>query len=127
MPTPSPTSAVLRSPDVVLVLVAFLPAVALGASQTGYVIGGGGWILQRLLAVVDRRWIGKATDPIRQLAFNLFEAFGRIWFLAGAIVLAAIVGERQDGLTAAVVILAAYSVAFVLRLSSGRKRPGAIK
>jgi hypothetical protein len=125
--SPGPLSAVLRSPDVVLVIVAFLPAVALGASELGYLFGGGGWVLQRVLAVVDRRWIGKATDPIRQLAINLFEAFGRIWLLAGVIVLAAVIGERQDGLTAAVVILVAYSVAFVLRLSSGRNRARAVK
>lgn len=124
---PGPLSLVLRSPDVLLVIIALLPALAVGASELGYILGGGGWILQRVLAVVDRRWIGKATDPIRQLAINLFEAFGRIWLLAGVIVLAAVLGERQDGLTAAVVILVAYSVAFVIRLSSGRNRARAVK
>ncbi len=104
-----------------------MPAIALGASELGYYLGAGGWILQRLIAVLDKRWIDKSLDPVRRLAINLFEAFGRIWLLAGVIVLSAVIGERQDGLTAAVVILAAYSVAFVLRLSSGRRRPKAVK
>jgi hypothetical protein len=117
----------LRSPDVVLVLIALLPALAYGAPRLGYLLGAGGWILQRLIAVVDRRWLGKSPDPVRQLAMNVFEAFGRIWLLAGVIILAAVLGERQDGLTAALVIFAAYSVAFIIRLSTGRRGPGAAK
>lgn len=120
-------STVLRSPDVFLVAIALYPAMVVGAPFLGYALGGAGWILQRLVAVLDRRWIAKASDPVKQLALNLFESFGRIWLLAGVIVLAALLGERQDGLTAAIVIFAAYSVAFVLRLISGTRRPGTVK
>ena len=55
-----------------------------------------------------------------QLGLNLFEAFGRIWLLAGAIILAGVAGGRADGLTAALVIFAAYSVAFAIRVLSGK-------
>jgi hypothetical protein len=112
-------AALLRNLDVVLVVLALTPALTFGAPKIGYVLGGGGWILQRMVAVIDRRWTAKAADPMRALVFNLFEAFGRIWLLAGVIVLAAKLGERPDGLTAAVVIIGAYSVAFVIRLLSG--------
>jgi ABC-type methionine transport system permease subunit len=105
--------------DLLLVAAAVVPALALGAPETGLLFGAGGWILQRLVAVFDRRWIRKASDPVKQVAANLFEAFGRIWLLAAVIVLASVVGERSDGLTASVVILAAYSVAFVVRLMAG--------
>lgn len=124
-PGASPLSAAFRSPDVLLLAVAWLPAIALGASELGYYFGAGGWILQRLIAALDKRWINKSLDPVRRLAINLFEAFGRIWLLAGVIVLSSVIGERQDGLTAAVVILLAYSVAFVLRLAAGRRQPKA--
>lgn len=126
VPVVGPVSVVLRSPDVVLAAVALLPALALGAPELGYVLGAGGWILQRLLAVIDMHWIGKVTDPLRRLTINLFEAFGRIWLLAGVIVLASVLGERHDGLTAALVILVAYTVAFVSRLGSRARRPGAV-
>jgi ABC-type methionine transport system permease subunit len=96
-----------------------VPALMLGAPALGFVLGACGWVLQRMLAVIDRRWTSKATDPVRELVMNLFEAFGRIWLLAGVIVLAALLGKRPDGLTAAVVIIGAYSVAFVIRLLSG--------
>jgi hypothetical protein len=109
--------------DVVLVVIAAVPALALGAPVFGYLIGAGAWILQRVIAHADRRWITRTREPRAQLGFNLFEAFGRIWLLAGAIVLAGVVGGRPDGLTAALLIFAAYSVAFVIRVLSGKPTP----
>jgi hypothetical protein len=120
---PLPDSVVWRNLDLVLVAVAVVPAVLLGAPEIGCELGAAGWFLQRMMAVVDKRWTGKPADPVKQLALNLFEAFGRIWLLAGVIVLASLVGERQDGLAAAVVIIGAYSVAFVIRLLSGVRGP----
>ena len=118
----APGAVALRNLDVVVILVVMVPAIALGAPALGYLIGTGGWILQRLIAATDRRWLRRVTDPIRQLGANLGEAFGRIWLLAGAIVLAAVVGSREDALTAALVIFGAYSVALVIRLMSGASR-----
>ncbi len=89
---------VWRNLDVVLVLIAMVPALALGAPALGYLIGAGGWILQRLVAATDQRWLRRVNEPIRQLGASLGEAFARIWLLAGAIVLAAVVGSRRDAL-----------------------------
>jgi hypothetical protein len=113
---------VWRNLDVVLVLIAMVPAIALGAPALGYLIGAGGWILQRLIAATDQRWLRRVNEPVKQLGANLGEAFARIWLLAGAIVLAAVVGSRPDALTAALVIFGAYSVAFVIRLMTGASR-----
>ncbi len=111
--------AILRYIDVVLVLVGAAVAIALGAPALGCAIGAGAWVVQRVLAHADRRWISNATEPRTQLGLNLFEAFGRIWLLAGAIVLAGVVGGHADGLSAALVIFGAYSVAFAVRVISG--------
>jgi hypothetical protein len=105
--------------DVVLVVIAAPVALALGAPALGYAVGGGAWILQRIVATVDRRWTSKLREPRRQLGVGLFEGFARIWLLAGAIIVAGVAGSRADGLTAALVIFGAYSVAFVIRVSSG--------
>jgi hypothetical protein len=105
--------------DVVLVAIATPLALALGAPVLGYCIGAGGWVIQRAIAQVDRRWIRAAAEPRTQLALALFEAFGRIWLLAGAIVVAGVAGGRADGLTAAVTVFGAYSVAFAIRVLSG--------
>lgn len=111
--------ALLRYLDVVLVVVAAPGALALGAPVLGYAIGAGAWLVQRIIAHTDRRWISGAASPRTQLGLHLFEAFGRIWLLAGAIVAAGVAGGRADGLTAALVIFGAYSVAFAVRVITG--------
>jgi hypothetical protein len=113
------SGGIIRYLDVVVVAVLAAPVLALGAPAVGYAIGGGTWIGQRLLQVVDRRWTRRFLEPRHAVAVNLFERFGRIWLLAGAIVVAGVAGGRTDGLTAALVILGAYSIAFVTQLLTG--------
>jgi hypothetical protein len=110
----------LRNLDVAFVLVLAAPAIALVAPAFGYAVGAVAWVLQRILQHADRNWITRAREPGTRFGLNLVEAFGRIWLLAGAIVLAGVAGGRPDGLTAAVVIFAAYSIAFAIRIVSGR-------
>jgi uncharacterized MAPEG superfamily protein len=118
--SPQPRSmSLLRYFDVVVVAVAAVPALALGAPALGYALGAGGWIVQRLVQLGDQRLLGRFTTPRGQLGANLFESFGRIWLLAAAIIIAGVAGKRADGLTAALVIFGAYSVAFVIRVISG--------
>jgi hypothetical protein len=114
---------IMRYLDVVLVVLVAPVAVALGAPVLGYAIGAGAWILQRILAEADKRLVNRAAEPRTQLGLNLFEAFGRIWLLAGAIVAAGVIGGRADGLTAAVAIFGAYTVAFAIRVLSGPPTP----
>jgi hypothetical protein len=111
--------ALARCLDVVLVVLAIPIALALGAPALGVLIGAGAWLLQRVLARLDRRWIRNSTEPRTQLGLNLFEAFGRIWLLAAAIVVAGVVGGRADGLACALMIFGAYSVAFAVRVITG--------
>jgi hypothetical protein len=108
--------ALMKYLDIAVVLLAGIPLLAGGVPALGYAIAAGAWVAQRVLAQLDRRWIEQRS----QLGLSLFEAFGRIWLLAGAIVLAGVVGGRADGLTAALVIFVAYSIAFWARLISGR-------
>jgi len=109
---------VLRYLDVALVVLAAVPALVLGAPAVCYAIGAGGYVLQRVIAANDRRWVSKAGTPQHQFAMELFARFGRIWLMAGAIIAAGLIA-RANGLTAALVIFGAYSVAFVIRVSSG--------
>jgi hypothetical protein len=105
--------------DIVLVVLATPVALALGAPAFGLLIAVGAWLVQRVLAHTDRRWISRAREPRTQLGLNLAEAFGRIWLLVGAIVIAGVVGGRPDGLTAALTICGAYTVAFAIRVLTG--------
>jgi hypothetical protein len=110
----------VRYLDVVLLAVAIPVAVGLGAPVLGCVVGAGVWVLQRILAQADRRWIEGKTELRTRFGVNLVESFGRIWLLAGAIVIAAVAGGRSDGLAASLTIFGAYSIAFAVRLVDGR-------
>jgi hypothetical protein len=112
---------ILRYLDVVLVVLATPVALALGAPVVGVLVSAAAWLMQRVLARAGQGWIaGRGADA--RFGLNLVDGFGRIWLLAGAIVLAAVIGGRRDGLAAALLIFAAYSVAFAMRLISGRPR-----
>lgn len=115
----SKAAAVARHLDLVVVAIVIPVGLALGVPTIGLIVGALAWIAQRVLAQLDRRWIGASMQPRTQLAVTLAEAFGRIWLLVGAIVIAGVAGGRADGLTAAVVIFCAYSVAFAVRVLSG--------
>src|SRR5271166_6226260 len=110
---------ILHYLDVILVVLLVPVALSLGASAVGYAIGAAAWVAQRVIAHADRRWIRATAAPRTQLGLNLFEAFGRIWLLAAAIIAAALLGGRQDGLTASLVIFAAYTVALAVRVITG--------
>lgn len=125
MPAPHPARVIhplVRYLDVVVLALATAPALVLGAPVFGYLLAGGGWILQRVLGEADRRWIRRFPEPRKQLGVSLFEAFGRIWLLAGVIIVAGLVGGRRDGETAALVIFGAYTVGFAVRVLSGPPR-----
>jgi hypothetical protein len=108
-----------RYVDIAAVLIAAVPALLLGVPALGYAIGGGAWILQRLIAANESRFLVRVGDTRRWLGARLFASFGRIWLLAGAIIAAGVAGGRRDGLTAAIVIFAAYSIVFAIRIASG--------
>ncbi len=110
----------LRYLDVLLVAVATPVALILGAPALGCAIGAAAWLGQRLLALLDRRLIEGRTELQTRFGVTLVEAFGRIWLLAGAIVVAAVAGGRSDGLAASLMIFGAYSIAFAGRLVDGR-------
>jgi hypothetical protein len=117
---PGDLLSLVRNLDLVLLPVGVTLALILGAPVFGVLVGAGGWLLQRALAVVDRKLIDRAAEPGSQLGLNFVDAFARIWLLVGAIVAAGVIGRRADGLAAALLIFAAYSLAFATRLASGR-------
>jgi len=109
----------LRYLDVAVAAIAAIAAIALGAPVLGCALGGGGWLLQRLVQLIDRNWARRLREPRAQLGVSLFERFGRIWLLVGVIVVAGLAGGRTDGLAAALIIFGAYTIRFVVGLVTG--------
>lgn len=111
--TLEPASFALRYPDVILVLLLAVPALALGAPALGYCAGGAAWIIGRAGSAVAERQIAETKDFRRQIGFGVASSLLRVLLLGFAIIVVGVAGGRADGLTAALVIFGAFSVYFV--------------
>lgn len=108
--------ALLRYLDVVLVIAA-LPFVLLaGLPELGYAVGGGAWIAQRALGAAVERHAKRSGELRREIGLNVASSLVRAWGVGGAILAVGLAGEREDGLTAAVLVLVAFTVYFGLAL-----------
>ena len=101
--------APVRYLDVVLVVLAAPFVVVLGAPVLGYAVGTAVWIVQRVIeAALDHA--GRRGDAKREIGLKFASMIARTWLVGIAILVVGIAGEREDGFTAAVLCLAAYTV-----------------
>jgi len=105
--------------DVCLV-VASAPFVLLaGMPRLGYALGAGGWIVVRFGVEFVRRRAWSARDTRSRAALHLVAILGRVWLIALVVLTARFAGHNSDGIMAAVVVLAAFTVelatSFILR------------
>jgi quinol-cytochrome oxidoreductase complex cytochrome b subunit len=104
----------LRYIDVGLVI-ATAPFVALGGlPMLGYAFGAGAWVVSRLGAEwLDRR---AGTDLRQRVGYHVAGMMGRVWIVVCAVVAARFAGDRDDGVMAAVLVLAAFTVYFAMSM-----------
>lgn len=121
------TPAILRYIDVLIVVLAAPFALVMGAPVLGFAVGVGGWCVQRLAGELIERRAASMPDPRRALTATLVSSMGRVWVLALMILAVGKAGTRPDGLTAALVILVAFTIHFsmnlVTRSTQGRRAP----
>ena len=114
--------AALRWIDVILVG-AIAPFVLLtGVPALGYVVGAGAWIATRLLAMLVERRAAASDNPKTVAGLMLFTGLGRAWLLGLSILVVGLAGSREDGLTAAIVVAAAFTLYLALGIAMGPKR-----
>jgi hypothetical protein len=101
--------APVRYLDIVLILLAAPFAVLLGAPVLGYAVGAAVWILSRVLEAVLERSAGR-SDMRRAIGVKVGSMIGRVWLIGIGILAVGLAAEREDGFTAALVCLAAYTV-----------------
>ena len=101
--------APVRYLDVVIVVL-FAPfALLLDLPMLGYVVGAGAWIGQRVLEA----WLeaaGRRADARKEIGLRFASMIARTWLVGMAILVVGLAAERDDGVTAAVVCLVAYTV-----------------
>ena len=125
-PTPSaaPRNAVaLADPlvlfrwlDVVLVVLAAPFVVLMGLPVLGYAAGAAAWIANRAIGAGVERLATGQEDVRRAVGLNLGALIARSWLVGLTILAVGLAGEREDGLTAAILMLAAFTLYCVTSL-----------
>jgi hypothetical protein len=100
--------------DVVLLVVAAPIMLLIGVPAVGYLVGAGAWILLRLVGIAVDRAAAAADDPRREAGLRLAYLLGWLFLLAIAIILVRKGAGRDDGLTALLVIVFAFTTQLVL-------------
>jgi hypothetical protein len=108
--------AFVRYLDAVLVVLAAPFVVLLGAPVLGYAVGGGAWIVQRAAAVAIERRAARSDNVKTALGLNMASLVVRAWLIGLTILAVGLIAEREDGLTAGVTVLAAFTVYFATSL-----------
>jgi hypothetical protein len=108
MPTSDPL-VFLRYLDVVLLLLAAPFVWLMGGPMLGFTVGAVAWVVTRVLgALVERQAHGRQIKT--QVALNFGVLMGRVWIVGIAILVVGRAAEREDGLTAALVALVAFTL-----------------
>ncbi len=92
----------------VLFVVADLPLL-------GFAVGAAAWLLQRGVQTLATRRADEAlANGNRQKAMGTVAAttLGRVWTMATAVLVVGLLGGREDGLAAAVLLLALFTISF---------------
>jgi hypothetical protein len=122
---PVPADAVplpLRFLDCLLV-VAFLPfALLAGLPAVGILVGAAAWLSQRALGLFIDRRAAATTDARNATAIQFTGVMGRPFLLALTILAVGLLGERRDGLAAAILVLVAFTVFLLLSIVLRPKR-----
>jgi hypothetical protein len=109
----------LRYLDVCLVL-ATAPLVLIGGMPAlGYLIGASAWLLTRGGTAFLQARARRTADPKVRAGLLVAGLLGRVWLVAAAIILARYVGGKDDGIMAAVLVLAAFTVYLTMSFIAG--------
>jgi hypothetical protein len=121
----------LRYLDVCLVLATAPFVLIAGLPLFGYLVATAAWLLTRVgMTFIHERAL-RIGDPKLRAGLQVGGMMGRIWIVVLAILLARFVGGKDDGIMAAALLLAAFTVYFVMSfftrnpLQAGPPRPPA--
>jgi hypothetical protein len=108
--------AFVRYLDVVLLALATPFVILLGAPVLGFAVGAVAWILQRFAAIAIERRAARAADVKTALGLNMASLVLRAWLIGLTILAVGLIAEREDGLTAGITVLVAFTVYFATSL-----------
>ena len=99
--------------DVVILVVAAPIMLLIGVPAVGYLVGAGAWIALRAVGIGVDRLAVSIGDPNREITLRLAYLIGRLFVLAIVVILVRNGSGRDDGLTALLVIVFAFTTQLV--------------
>jgi hypothetical protein len=105
----------LRQLDLVVLALALPIFIAAGYPLTGYVTGGGAWLVQKAIRSVLTRRAEASEDPRTVAGLIAGSMIGRGWLVALAIFGVGLTDNRA-GLAAAVLVVALFTVFFSVNM-----------
>ena len=115
-PTVVEPLALMRWLDVAL-LVATVPVLLLaGVPVLGTLVGAGVWVFQRVVSHQLERKARQTQNAKAYTGLMIGTTLARAWVVGLTILAVGLAGAREDGLVAAVIVLAAFTVYFALSL-----------
>lgn len=109
----------LRYLDVCLVLATAPFVLVAGLPTLGYLIAAAAWLLTRAGTELLHDRARRIGDPKYRAGVQVAAMMGRIWLVALAIIIARFAGSKSDGIMAAALLLAAFTVYFVMSFFTG--------
>ena len=100
--------------DVVLLVVAAPIMLLIGVPAVGYLVAAGVWIALRAVGVALDRVAPALSDPRREITLRLAYLLGRLFLLAIAVIVVRNSAGRDDGLTALVVVVFAFTTQLLM-------------
>lgn len=119
--------AILRHLDLFLLVLALPVFVAADWPLLGYGVAAAAWIAQRLvLAYTRRRTQRSLAAGDRRDAFKTtaISGLGRVWLISVCALLVGLVADREDGLAAALLLVALFTVQLVTLAIADRREAG---
>jgi hypothetical protein len=102
----------------VSIVVAVAPLFVLaGLPILGYAIGAGAWLATRYAVDIAQRRARVSNNPARQAALLLASMMGRVFAIVAAVLIARFAGSTDDGIAAAAVVLAAFTVHLLVTIA----------
>ncbi len=102
----------LRYLDLVVLALALPLFVAADLPMIGYAAGAGAWVAQRAIGEAAARRAHASEDPRTVVGLLAGSMIARGWLTAGVIFATGLIAEREDGLAAAILAIALFTVYF---------------
>ena len=86
-----------------------------GFPMLGFAVGAAIWLVQRIVGVIAaKRVAAELAAGNRQRAMGITAAttLGRVWLMTLSVLLVGLLGQREDGLAAALMLTAFFTVSF---------------